>query len=186
MPPADLATALRPNQLPDIPAFWPPAPGWPALGLGLLLSLALLFWLGRLWRSTAPRRAALEELQRIEHSFLLDDDSAQLALELSLLLRRVMLGLDPSSAGLTGTAWLEALDARLPGAGFTQGVGRALVDAAFCPVSTALDHQELLALTRRWLRANILPMGFFLPTRPPRETPRSWLRRWRLPTGARS
>lgn len=139
---------------PPVP-WWPPAPGW-WLVLGLTLALlGLGAWLAwRHWRRGAARRAALARLEEIEAQGREGAAPAWVAAELSVLLRRVALGRRPRAevAGLTGRRWLEWLDQGLPGRPFSEGVGRALVEAPYRS-GTDVDVEALLRLAREWLRA---------------------------------
>ena len=82
-------------------------------------------------------------------------DALRVATELSRLLRRASLLLDPRAAALRGEEWLAFLDARLPAGNTTfLADGKALVDAPFRrpgDAGMAVDVAALIALTRRWL-----------------------------------
>lgn len=143
--------SLRDIHLPDPISWWPPAIGW-----WLLLALAILIvvglvWLIRRWRRVTPIKLALRELDA-----LATDSTASPADQLrrlSMLLRRVALSLYPRHevAGLTGEDWLRWLDHTLSEPRFSQGAGRALIDAPYRPTPPeAID--DLVALTRDWLR----------------------------------
>jgi hypothetical protein len=154
---------LRGPQLPDPVAWWPPAPGWWAVGLLGLLVLALLAGLlVRLWRRLANRRRvprfARRALRELAAAYRRDGDGARLAAGLSVLLRRIAVTLHPRQevARLTGEAWLEFLDRPLRGTreaeAFRGGVGRVLLEAPYnprCPV----DGKALLRLAERWIQA---------------------------------
>lgn len=147
---------LKDIHLPDPIAWWPPAPGWWILaGLVLLLALAG-FWLFRRRGKGRLRRSALKELARIEHAQRDRPDGRGLATELSVLLRRVAISVEPRSevASLAGEAWLAWLDqgvAQTPYAGcFTRGAGRALVEAPYNP-KAEVDADKLVRLARVWI-----------------------------------
>lgn len=147
---------LRDIHLPPAPGWWPPAPGWWLLAFALLIALAFgLRWLRRRERQRRWRRRVRAELERIVATHADSADALRVATELSRLLRRASLLLDPRAAALRGEEWLAFLDARLPAGNTTfLADGKALVDAPFRrPGDTgmAVDVAALIALTRRWL-----------------------------------
>lgn len=152
MNPGTASLPLRDIHLPEPVGWWPPAPGWWLLAGGLLLLLAALAWWRRRRRGSW-RRAALEELDRLEQVYRAQGDAVALARALSILLRRAALAAAPRSrvAGLTGSDWLRWLDAQLGGRDFRQGPGRTLVEAPYRP-GARLDAEALLALCRRWVK----------------------------------
>lgn len=147
---------LRDIHLPPAPAWWPPAPGWWILAaLAVGLPLLVLAW-RHLQRRGALRRAALAECSALRQHL---DDPPRLAAEVSLLLRRVSLALDPGRqhAALTGEAWLARLRQLAPG--FEDPVLASLLLTAPYAAQPRYDGAALLAALERWLRA--------LPARPP-------------------
>jgi hypothetical protein len=147
---------LRDIHLPPAPGWWPPAPGWWLLALFALVALAYgLRWLWRRERQRRWRRRVRAELEQIAATHAHGADPLRLATDLSRLLRRASLLLDPRAAALRGEDWLAFLDARLPAGSATfRGEGKALVDAPFRRPGDAgamIDAPMLLALARRWL-----------------------------------
>jgi Domain of unknown function (DUF4381) len=144
--------ALRDIHLPPLPVLVLAVPlVWLAV-----LTLALLvaaFYLARRWLRLRPLRATLRELAQLGSAHARDADTTRLALGVSGLLRRYAMArfAQPGIAGLTGSAWLEFLDAH--GGAFCHGVGAAL-EARPYQSSGALDEAALLTLVRRWLQAN--------------------------------
>jgi len=108
----DPMTALRPLHLPPDPSFWPPAPGWWAVGLSCLVLLAVAVFLYRN-RNTLSRRA-LQELEAIRADFQRSGDGGQAQRRVSRLLKRVALSTDRREkvASLSGQAWLAYLKER--------------------------------------------------------------------------
>jgi hypothetical protein len=153
--PAELP--LRDIQLPAPVSWWPPAPGWWALA-GLLLGGALLALVLR-YRHARARRTlralALAQLQALRRRHQAQPDPQGLVRALSELLRRICLSLYPrrESAALTGEAWLALLDQTLGDGRFSQGPGRALLDAPYRPAAPQVDAETLLALSEEWVRA---------------------------------
>ncbi|MCG6896841.1 MAG: DUF4381 domain-containing protein [Thiocapsa sp.] len=140
--------------------WWPPAPGWWVLA-GLILLGGV--WLVRLWwrRHTAgaPARAALRELAALRSSAQPDSDLRAFVAAISGLLRRLALADFPRDqvAGLTGSAWLDFLDATGGGGGFRHGPGRALVEAGYRAAPDGcqwLDREALADLASTWMRTH--------------------------------
>jgi len=147
---------LRDIHLPPQPGWWPPAPGWWILALLALVALACgVRWLWRREQRRRWRRRVCAELERIAAAHAHTADTLRLATDLSQLLRRASLLLDPRAAALRGEDWLDFLDARLPAGSATfRGDGRMLVDAPFRPPGDEhanVDGAALIALARRWL-----------------------------------
>ena len=153
--PADplLLLELRDIHPPAAAAPWPPAPGWWLLAGLLLISVVvgLLLW----YRRGALRRAARIELGKIHERFVNHGESARLALELSMLLRRVALARFPRRevASLHGGEWLGFLDRHGGDGAFSRGPGRVLGAAPYQP-SAGCDAEQLLRLAARWLEKN--------------------------------
>lgn len=157
------ALQLRDIHLPPDPGWWPPAPGWwllAALALLLLAQAARLAW--RAWRVRRWRRRVLAELDRVVAAHAERPDPARYVTELSSLLRRAALALDPRAATLRGEAWLDFLDARWPRgrdgtSTFRATAASALDDAAYRPAHDpalqSVDAPALAALARAWLAA---------------------------------
>ena len=134
------------------PAAWlPPAPGWYALGLSLLLLIAWFLLKGyTAWQRNWYRRQALMELAQLEKGL---NDSAryqQLLPQLSELIKRtaiVAYGREPV-ASLNGAEWLTFLDKTGSTDLFTTGDGQLLVDCSYQPDTwfTALSQKQLSGL----------------------------------------
>ena len=141
---------LRDIHLPDPVSWWPPAPGWWALSVGIPLLIAALAWL--ILRRVTPIMLALRELDFLESDQRM---SAEAKLRrLSILLRRTALTLYSREhvAGLIGEDWLRWLDQAFGEPRFSRGPGRLLVDAPYRPAQPG-PLKELLALSREWLLA---------------------------------
>ena len=154
--PPDPLAELRGYHLPEPVSWWPPAPGWWLLVLLLLIMLGTVIWLLlRSRRRGAARRSARRELQALRAAHVADADDAVLVQGLSRLLRRFALARFPQErvAGLTGEAWLHFLDRQSPDNPFTQGPGRALVEAPYRP-EMSVQASELTGLVERWIKAN--------------------------------
>ncbi len=152
----DPLAQLRGYHLPEPVSWWPPAPGWWLLALLLSVAIGATLWLLLAYRrSNAARRTARRELQALKSTHAAGGDDATLIRGLSRLLRRFALTRFPREqvAGLTGEAWLRFLDRYAADRAFTQGVGRALVEAPYRP-DTPLPASELTALIERWIGGN--------------------------------
>jgi hypothetical protein len=162
---------LRDIHLPSAPSWWPPAPGWWLLAIVLLIAIAAGAWmLVRLWRERRWRRRVVAELDRIAALHAAQPNGVRLAADVSQLLRRATLLIEPGAAALHGEEWLAFLDSRLDDASrgkesevrFRTGEGRRLIDAPFRRADDAsqpvVDGDALLSLARRWL-ARALPRG---------------------------
>jgi hypothetical protein len=98
------------------------------------------------------------ELERIAAAHAAQPDPVRLATQVSQLLRRASLLVEPHAAALRDEAWLDFLDRQLPASGeaFRRGAGRALLDAPFRRADDPradVDAPALLALARAWLDA---------------------------------
>lgn len=111
---------LRDIHLPDTVSWFPPAIGWwlvLALVIALITGLRALYVKQQARKATAPvnwRPALQEELAMIQQQYVNSQNQQQLAIELSQLLRKTVVKENPQQAnqlaGLTGPAWLAALD----------------------------------------------------------------------------
>jgi hypothetical protein len=142
---------LRDIHVPAPVSWWPPAPGWWALLVVLLIAIGLGYMLYRRRRRNLWRGGALAELARLR-----DAAPERQLREVSVLLRRVAISRFPRHdvAALTGEAWLAFLDRTLgDGAAFQSGVGRVLLSAPY--INTAeveVDAAALLILCERWIK----------------------------------
>lgn len=133
------------------PSWWPPAPGWwllTAIVVVMLGFAARFAW--RRHRQRRVRRRLLTEFDEAVASTIADPP--RLATTLSTFLRRSQLRRAPHAATLTGGDWLEHLDRAAGGDEFSNGVGRALVDAPYRR-DADFDAAALVALVRRTLLA---------------------------------
>ncbi|MDR2012904.1 MAG: DUF4381 domain-containing protein [Rhodanobacter sp.] len=155
---------LRDIHLPPAPSWWPPAPGWWLLAL---IGCAVLAWAVhvsvRRLRERRWRARVCAELERIAAAHAAQPDPVRLTTQVSHLLRRASLLVEPHAAALRDEAWLDFLDRQLPAssetaASFRRGAGRALLDAPFRRANDPgvdVDAPALLALARAWLDATL-------------------------------
>jgi len=158
---------LRDIHLPPDPSWWPPAPGWWIVAIVVLVAIGFGAWvLVREWRERQWRRRVAAELDRIATTHAAQP--VRLAAEVSQLLRRASLLIEPSAAALEGDAWLAFLDKQIdggtatkPDVRFQSNTGRALLDAPYRRADDPgahVDTNALLGLARSWLK-RALPRG---------------------------
>jgi len=153
-PALDPLAALRAIHGPQVPDWWPPAPGWWLLAgvLSILFIVAVGRWRRRR-RAAAPWRAATRELDDLWRRYRDDGDQAAYLRALSVLLRRVVLARLPRErvAAIGGDPWLALLDRIAVTTDFSNGTGRVLGDGPYAP-SVSFDAEALHSLVRRLLK----------------------------------
>ncbi|SFM53632.1 DUF4381 domain-containing protein [Shimia aestuarii] len=140
------------NQLQEVPdpapvSMVPQTQGWIVLAGFLLAALLLLLRaVLRRHRANAYRRAALAALR----------DAGDDPVAVSAILKRAALAAFPRAqvASLTGNGWLAFLEDTSQAAGFRDGPGQALADAAYSP-NPQLVH-GLNALACEWVRGHVV------------------------------
>ena len=140
---------LRDIHVPAPVSWWPPAPGWWALLVVLLIAIGLGYMLYRRRRRNLWRGGALAELARLR-----DAAPERQLREVSVLLRRVAISRFPRHdvAALTGEAWLAFLDHSLgDGKAFQSEAGRVLLSGPYAS-NIEVDTASLLILCERWIK----------------------------------
>ncbi|MEN8139991.1 MAG: DUF4381 domain-containing protein [Thermodesulfobacteriota bacterium] len=148
--------------IPLDPVPWlPPAPGWYALALSLLLALAwsALLAISR-WRRNRYRRAALTELKELEQELSRPDSLETALVQLPPLLKRVALAAygRQATASLIGNQWLAFLNQSVRGRNnFSPRVARTLMACSYGPGKTLqqlspAEIQDLCVAVRHWIR----------------------------------
>jgi HAMP domain-containing protein len=149
------ALPLRDIHLPPPPGWWPPAPGWWLLAaLALVLLWLATRWLLRRWRLRRARRRLLAASRALALAHPPERDPLGWLAGASELLRRAVREHAPQALPLQGEAWLRFLDGDLPGAPFSAGPGRLLLDGPYRPALDAGAVAPLPAL----LRARLLQL----------------------------
>src|SRR5690606_17968285 len=113
----DPLAQLRDIHLPDMPGFWPPAPGWWILAAVVLMALTTAWWLRRRRRrQQAYRRQARLALKRAWAECLSSKDTNRYTHRLGQILRRTAIAAYPQHkvGSLTGSQWLQFLNASSP------------------------------------------------------------------------
>ena len=154
MNPPDPLAALRDIHPPDPPGLWPPAPGWLAAAcLVVVIGAAAAVIAARRWRAGRPRREALASLRSLRARHEAGAPEAEIAMELSTLVRRVALARHPREevAGLTGERWIAWIESALPEPGIGASARTALLDAPYAR-DRHFDVPRAIAACERWVR----------------------------------
>jgi hypothetical protein len=147
---------LRDIHAAPLPGLWPPAPGWWVLAILLaILLVSGTLWLRRRYLARRFRRQALLELEHITDRYKNNYD--RLVAETGIWLRRVALQRYPQEevASLSGSAWLEFLDATGGDGEFRHGAGQVLETGPYRQRVQDVAVDSLLALARSWGLKNL-------------------------------
>ena len=128
--PEELLQRMRDIHYPDVPGWFPPAPGWWVLA-GLLI--LVIGWLARLWRKRslgrAPYAIALRLLERANAEQHAGTLTAREYLEESnQILKRLLIHVrhNSSAVSASGDIWLFELDRLHGSTDFSSGPGQVL------------------------------------------------------------
>ena len=150
----ELLLELKDIQPPLEPGWWLIAPAHLS-AIFLFLGIVGCIWLIFRYRK-ANRLASLagQELQRISSSYARDDDSDQLALELSKWLKQVSILAFPARQleGLSGEDWLRFLDESLGHNSFSDGTGKVFGRMIYSK-QINLEADQVVQLCAQWLAA---------------------------------
>lgn len=152
---------LRDIHLPDPVSWWPPAPGWWILIACIVVLLITIFIAKKIYSGRQLKRDITAELDSIKQQFQKTQDKSQLAKSLSVLLRRASITFYPASniAGLTGSDWLQHLDATSTSSSgdkkFQSDIGQTLLNAPYLPDNATLEYDAptLIELCETWLKS---------------------------------
>lgn len=140
---------LRDIHLPDSISWWPLSFGWWIL-LGLVaIAFLIIYCIQRQYFKATLRKETLNELSRIEKTFLETENALFCISELSVLLRRAALSKN-LPAGVIGLSWLKLLDEPLEKPEFSEGIGRLLMNAPYQRHVDKDSAKNLIELCRRW------------------------------------
>jgi hypothetical protein len=151
---ASALEGLRDIHLPPPVSIWPFAPGWWALAAFLVLAAAAIAW-GLRRRPASVRRLALRELAALETRFGAQADRVELAVSLTMLLRRVALARRACAevASLHGEPWIAFLTKGTQQRAGSALVVRELIQTAYRGErSTGGEPTQWLAFARTWIR----------------------------------
>lgn len=148
----DPLSQLQDIHLPEPGGFWPPAPGWWALAVLLLLALALLAW----WAIRKHRRnrwlvQALAEVDRMAVEGTRDTDWFR---RLNQLLKRSARVRYPERTpqSMSGDTWIQFLLETSPKDRIaSRPTVEEMVASSWRPVPTC-NADQALAVARLWLR----------------------------------
>lgn len=139
---------LRDIHVPAV-SWWPPAIGWWLLAiLALIAMVAGVLLVLRYRRRLHPRRAMRRELEMLAARFAQDRDAHALAADVSKLLRRTALMLEPAAAADASARWRAFLAGRAPGA-FDDAQLATLLEAPY-RAQPVFDGEALLVSARTW------------------------------------
>lgn len=157
----DPLAQLRDIHVPELPAWWPPAPGWWILAALVLAAVAAALWAWRRhYQQRAYRRQAVQELEQAWAELVADADASRYAQGLNRILRRTALVAYPREqvAALTGVEWQGFLDASSPDSikgEFLGPRGELLVSLSYRPFQSSPDLQPLQALALAWVEGHL-------------------------------
>jgi len=141
--------------LPAPAPWWPPAPGWYALGFVVLL---VVVWRGAVawlrWRRNAYRRQALAELEALESALASGESAADLLPRIPEILKRAAIAAygRPTAAPLAGAPWIEFLDRTAGRPLFAGKIGQLLLEFSYgTPTADSEQIQAVLAAVRAWI-----------------------------------
>ncbi len=148
----ELLLELKDIQPPPEPAWWLIAPAHLIvifLFLGIAGFILLIF---RYRKANRLANLAGHELRRISSSYTRDEDSNQLAIELSKWLKQVSILAFPARQleGLTGESWLNFLDESLGNNSFSDGTGKVFGNMIYSKQINQ-DADQLVQLCEQWL-----------------------------------
>ncbi|MCB1684727.1 MAG: DUF4381 domain-containing protein [Pseudomonadales bacterium] len=156
-----LLSGLRPIEMPVPVSWWPETGGWLVLGVCVCLFVGrATLRRFRRWRRDAYRRKHLAEIDRLLADS--EGDLNKVTLQLAPLLKSAALQAYGRNevAALSGTAWLEFLDAHYQGSSyggrcFLSDLGASLIRITYeRDAVTALEPQtarQLIEITRAWI-----------------------------------
>jgi hypothetical protein len=144
--------------LPHEVSLWPETWASRIAAVALLVATVVAIWqFVRYRRANRYRREALAELKEITRTSAKDMSPNELAVKLSLLLRRTALAAFPREqvAPLTGQAWLAFLDRTGDETEFSRGAGRWLACAPYARTEPGdCQRSAPIELVRRWIRGH--------------------------------
>ncbi|MEM9243914.1 MAG: DUF4381 domain-containing protein [Pseudomonadota bacterium] len=134
-------------------SWWPLAWGWYlCLVPIILLAILFAFWLRHRLKKGRLRQEALNKLQQLKQHYQQSKSSASIA-QLNKLLKQIALHRWPNEPIATryDQQWLLFLDRSGKTKAFSEGLGQALITAAYQAESTE-DYSALFDLAAQWIR----------------------------------
>jgi hypothetical protein len=148
--PQDPLADLHPLRLPAEISWWPLAPGWWLVICAVALLLAALaYWWHKYRQRTAYRRAALDQLTKIN---TLEEQDAWLT-QTNALLKSVAVYAFPARdiAALSGGPWLAFLNGSCGSSKHGTLFPESFASAVYSPVPAALKKDQLQQASRHWI-----------------------------------
>jgi len=150
----ELLLELKDIQAPPEPGWWVVAPAYWIVFFSVMVIFFIIWLIYRRRKANRLMGLANADLQRIRSLYSGNENTRQLALELSRWLKQVSLLAFPQQrlASLTGEPWLKFLDQTLGSNNFTRGNGQVFGSAIYRE-QINLDAGHLLQLCEQWLNA---------------------------------
>ncbi|KTD66264.1 DUF4381 domain-containing protein [Legionella spiritensis] len=149
---------LRDIHLPAPIGWWPLAPGWYFLALGVLvLLLVAVFFIHRRYSYGRARRQALQLLARYRQEYMNEGNSQVTSAKVSELLRRVALVYFSRErvAGLQGDAWIEFLNSTGKDINFS-AVRECLIELPY-QAPKSINLKPLFTRAEIWIKQRGVP-----------------------------
>lgn len=147
-----LTDKLKDIHLPEPIGFWPPSialilvASFIALGL---LFLGYKFYKNR--QKNTPLTEALALLEKYRQQYHANKNRAQIAAEISILLKRVALVYYPQAVTLTAQKWLDFLDSTATDVDFNK-ISQLLLIVPFKHYDACTNLEPLFLNAQQWIR----------------------------------
>lgn len=145
---------LRDIHLPEAVSWWPLAPGWYALLIGLVFTLLVfIIWIWHLYNRGRAKRNALVLLKNYYHQYKRDGNTQRASARVSELLKRVALVYYPREnvASLQGKNWIIFLNAQAKNIDFTHVQDELLV-LPYVPSVPERSLNLFFELSTKWIK----------------------------------
>jgi hypothetical protein len=152
MNPQDPLAALHPLRMPDPIGWWPPAPGWWAVLVAIVLAAVFTAYaVRRRYLGNAYRRRALQQLEIAQQAYRENGDASHYLAQVNALLKSVALVAYPRSeiAACHGAQWRAFLNSSLPEALQLQS---EFDDAAYRISCANIDLAHVHRAARHWIK----------------------------------
>jgi hypothetical protein len=156
--------ALNPLREPAFIGWWPLAPGWWVLIALFFVAITLLcYFLYKRHKNNAYRRLALLQLKEINTELETGDaggtNAQKVLTATNALLKAVALRVFPRHdiAALSGTAWLDFLNATAGNSTDTASFPTQFATAAYQKHNLDLDMQQISVATENWIKTHKAP-----------------------------
>ncbi len=143
-------SGLKDIHMPVEPSFWPPAPGWILVGVGVfsVLSCVAIVWY---WHRFGSKGYAKRLLKKAYQS---SPEGQAFALQVSLLFKRIVLVKFPREevAALSDTAWAQFI-LRVGKHSIPEKMAHFIAHAAYLPPRKSVDfsNEKLYNAANEWI-----------------------------------